>query len=181
MKSKSQSSLFSDSSALSGATFSQCGQYRYLLWRHFNGPRIGRMVNFCMLNPSTADEADNDPTVERCCVRAKEWGFDSMFVTNIFGLRSTDPAGLKKVADPVGPENDSFLWSSANAAAMVVCAWGNHGKLNGRSLQVLEMFKMHCVPELRAFSITKTGEPNHPLYLGYSVQPQPWNPFGKGE
>src|SRR5579862_6928056 len=125
---KPQSTLFIDSVVRSGATFSPCGKYRYLLWRHFTGDAIGRMLNMVLLNPSTATAEVNDPTVSRCCERAKSWGFDSLFVTNIFAWRSTNPSVLTDLQDPVGPENDDVLVSSAKSAAMVVCGWGNHGK-----------------------------------------------------
>lgn len=176
MKVQSQPSLFVDSVPRTGATFSPCGRYRYLLWRHFNEPRIGRMINFIMLNPSTAGEVDNDPTVQRCVNRAMGWEFDSLFVTNIFAYRSTDPSILKTLDDPVGAENDDFLLSSASAAAMVVCAWGQHGWINARSVRVVEMLLSHGIP-LRALHITKSGQPQHPLYLPYSLKPLPWDPM----
>jgi hypothetical protein len=57
-----------------------------------------------MLNPSTADALIYDPTVKKCCVFARRLGFTACDAVNMYAYRSTDPAALWKVADPVGPE-----------------------------------------------------------------------------
>ena len=150
-----------------GATFSACSQYRYRLWRHWSAEPA---VLFLMLNPSTADETVNDPTVERCQRRAKEMGAGGLQVANIFALRSTDPAALYTAADPVGPDNDAAILSAANECAQVICAWGVHGEHQGRGDAVLAMLGSagitpHCL------GTTKAGHPRHPLYVGYAVRP----------
>ncbi|OZA02269.1 MAG: hypothetical protein B7Y02_16985, partial [Rhodobacterales bacterium 17-64-5] len=86
--------------AASEAVYSECERYRYLLARVW-GP--GAKVMFVMLNPSTATEVQNDPTVERCERRARVLGFGAFCVTNIFAYRATDPKVMRAVADPVGP------------------------------------------------------------------------------
>lgn len=151
-----------------GARFSPCGRYRYTLWRLWgHGPR----VNFLMLNPSTADCIDNDPTVERCERRAKAWGYDGLLVTNLFAYRSTDPSKLRAVEDPVGGvENNQAILETALRSALVVCAWGNDGALFGRNREVLEILKpVH--ERLAALRLTNEGHPYHPLYVPYSVEP----------
>jgi hypothetical protein len=90
-----------------GAVFSQCGGYRYLLWR-MHHPR-GRLLGVGMLNPSTADEHRNDPTIARCHRLAREMGYPGLLIWNLFALRATDPAELRKSRDPIGPENDSAI------------------------------------------------------------------------
>ena len=120
--------------ALSGARFSPCGRYRYLLWRIWDENRPPAV--FVMPNPSTADEIKNDPTVERCERRARAMGFGGLRVANIFALRSTDPAALYQHADPVGPDNDAAIIESVAGAGIVVCAWGGHGNLNDRGAAV---------------------------------------------
>ena len=87
----------------SSAIFSPDEKYRYFLRRQLSD-KPGT-VNFIMLNPSTADENVNDPTVARCCNYTKQWGFGSIIVTNIFALRSTDPKGLRETDDPTGDLN----------------------------------------------------------------------------
>lgn len=92
---------------LSGAAFSPCGLYRIKLWRIWD--EIKPLVMFLMLNPSTADDIDNDPTVERCQRRAQMLGFGGLMVGNIFAYQSTDPAGLHDPEDPIGAGNDEAL------------------------------------------------------------------------
>jgi len=152
-----------------GATFSPCKQYRYRLWRVWDHDKP-RLL-FCMLNPSTADEAVNDPTVERCERRARAMGYGGLEVVNIFAYRATDPRVMKAQDDPVGPDNDTYLVMAAQQAGMIVCGWGTHGGHLNRGLLVARMlhqrgFKLHCL------TITKGGQPGHPLYIGYDVQPK---------
>ena len=106
------SSLFPESS---GATFSPCRRYRYTLWRQWDERPP---ATFIMLNPSTADETANDPTVERCQRRAQAMGYGGVRVANIFALRSTDPRALYTAEDPVGPENDHALLTLARQPAL---------------------------------------------------------------
>lgn len=160
--------------ALSGARFSPCGRYRYLLWRIWDEDRPPAV--FVMLNPSTADEIDNDPTVERCQRRAKALGFGGLRVVNIFGLRSTDPQALYSDKDPIGPENDETILEATIGAGIVICAWGTHGNFLGRGLQVLSLFRRVGVMPY-CLQLNADGTPTHPLYVGYEVLPQPmhWN------
>ena len=155
----------------STADFSKDRIYRYTLIRQWG--ETGRTVNFVMLNPSTADEYANDPTVERCQRRAAAWDFDRLIVTNLFALRATDPRALKTVGDPVGPQNDAFLVSCASDADLIICAWGNHGTQAGRSTFVGGMLRRLGKP-LHVLRLAKTGQPCHPLYLPYSAQPCTW-------
>lgn len=159
-------SLFS---YLSGARFSPCKNYRYTLWRAW-ADRPHAM--FLMLNPSTADEIDNDPTVERCQRRAAMMGYGGLHVANIFAYRSTDPAALYSVHDPVGPENDKAIMDAALNAGIVICAWGTHGKHMNRGEQVLALLRNAGVKPY-CLQINADGTPKHPLYVGYEVSPKP--------
>lgn len=132
-----------------------------------------RRVTFCMLNPSTADHRANDATVRRCLGYARSWGFDELVVVNLFAWRSTDKSVLPKVADPVGPENDSALVLLARPSVFVVCAWGNDGTLNGRDQHVMQLLR-NAGCDLRALHFTKEGNPSHPLYLDGALQPISW-------
>ncbi|WP_017715853.1 DUF1643 domain-containing protein [Kamptonema formosum] len=73
------------------------GQYRYLLGREWE-PSKGRVV-FVMLNPSIADEKQDDPTLRKCITLAQSWGYGSLEVVNLFGFRATKPAQLRYVKD----------------------------------------------------------------------------------
>lgn len=165
----------------SGAIFSPCRTWRYSLWRIWIDspswlPRRDTYKNFAlfiMLNPSTADEKRNDPSVSRCLRYTKDWGYDGVIVCNLFALRSTDPKELYRFDDPVGPDNDSKIRASANDLTLIVCAWGNHGKYMNRSNIVSNMlansgFELYCL------GLTKEGEPKHPLYLPKNLKPVLW-------
>ncbi len=93
--------------AASTAIYSDCERYRYALSRVWN--EGGRKVSFVMLNPSTATEVQNDPTVERCERRARALGFGAFRVCNIFAWRDTDPSKMKKAAEPIGAANDATI------------------------------------------------------------------------
>lgn len=145
------------------ALFSPCEQYRYSLsitWEP------GLTLNFLMLNPSTADEMKNDPTVERCQRRAAMLGFGSIIVTNLFAYRATDPRAMKSRHYPVGLENDTYIRSSAKQSALTVCAWGVNGTHDGRDKIVMKMLRDDGV-SLYHLGLTKTGIPKHPLYVNY--------------
>lgn len=156
----------------SEARFSVCGAYRYRLWRIWGEGEPARRLCMIMLNPSTADEFKNDPTVERCCRRARMWGYDRLDVVNIFALRSTDPKGLYLCDDPVGEDNDAAILEAARSADLAVAAWGNHGRLGDRGQHVMDLLKGAGIA-LHAFKLSQVGEPVHPLYQPYSALPQP--------
>src|SRR5437660_1243020 len=118
----------------SGAVFSACRRWRYLLWRRWDAARPA--ANFLMLNPSTADEFKLDPSCTRARVYAEQWGYGALVVTNLFGWRATDPDEMKAAREPVGRGNDAAILRAAGEAALVVCAWGNHGAHLGRAHEV---------------------------------------------
>jgi hypothetical protein len=153
-----------------GATFDPTRRYRYTLWRYWK-EQPERFVNFVMLNPSTADETALDPTVTRCMNFAHHWGYDGAYVTNIFALRSTDPKALYGHPDPVGTENDVNILMTAERCKLVIAAWGVHGRLNGRGMEVAELLQPW---DLQCFALTKEGFPRHPLYLRKDSTPVPF-------
>jgi hypothetical protein len=152
------------------AEISECGLYRYALYRRWDE---GETLNFLMLNPSTADAMQDDPTISRCIIRAKNLGFGALSVTNLFAYRSTDPKQLKRVSDPVGPLNDERILETARRAGMVLCAWGKDGMLLGRAFKVKQVLRREGIV-LHALKIGKDGAPWHPLYLPYELQPVPF-------
>ncbi|WP_425092810.1 DUF1643 domain-containing protein [Tropicimonas sp. S265A] len=158
--------------APSVAVYSRCENYRYTLTRTWDP--AGRKVLFVMLNPSTATEVQNDPTVERCERRARALGFGAFRVCNIFAWRATDPRDMRKAADPVGPENDAAILEGCTWADTIVCAWGTHGEHRGRGPQVEALMRATGRP-LTHLGLSKHGHPKHPLYIAYTQQPEPWN------
>lgn len=153
------------------AHYSACRHYRYDLVRRFAAG--AGVANFIMLNPSTATEAFNDPTVARCETRTLAMGFGAMVVTNIFAYRATDPKVMRACPDPVGKENDERILRHARAADLVICAWGGHGAFMNRGAAVKAMLAQRGI-RLHALRLTAAGEPSHPLYLPHALTPVVW-------
>jgi hypothetical protein len=151
-----------------GAKFSDDQEYRYRLWRTWNHTKP--TITFVMLNPSTAGETADDPTIRRCINFAQEWGYGTLEVVNLFGLRATDPSKLQEHNAPIGPKNDEFLRQACQDAEMVVVAWGADGSLYGREREVTEMLSM----DLYALDTTKDNHPVHPLYQPADTEPLKW-------
>lgn len=162
-----QNNLFKDDLA-ELAKFSPCRKYRYTLWRRWNDGN--NYVQFVGLNPSTADETKDDPTIRQCVHFAKMWGYDSMCMTNLFAFRATDPRIMKKSAFPVGDENDKWLQETAKDARIIIACWGIHGGFMFRDVIVKQMFGY------RLFCLAKTAKnfPRHPLYLPKITTPIPF-------
>jgi len=152
----------------SGALFSECRRWRYLLWRRWDAARP--VANFLMLNPSTADEWKLDPSCTRARLYAERWGYGALIVTNIFGWRATDPEEMKAVRDPVGRGNDRAILRAARESEIVVCAWGNHGAHLGRSDAVRKLLAKARI-DARVLRMNAGGEPAHPLYLPARLKP----------
>lgn len=167
MTDNSTPDIFTDNR--SGANLSDDGQYRYRLWRTWDASKP--TLAFIMLNPSTADASDDDPTVRRCLGYAKDWGYGTLVVGNLFALRSTDPSNLKDHPDPVGPGNDDHLHRICEDADRVVVAWGTKGALHDRERAVAGLLDA----DLYALDTTKDGHPNHPLYQPKDAEPTLWN------
>lgn len=157
--------------AQSTAVYSDCEKYRYSLTRVWEPE--GRKAAFIMLNPSTATEVQNDPTVERCERRARALGFGAFNVTNIFAWRDTDPRKMRKAADPVGPANDQAIREACDWADQIVAAWGTHGAHLNRGASVETLLRATGLPVYH-LGLSKAGHPKHPLYIAYAQQPQPW-------
>ena len=159
-------------SSPSGAVFSRCRRWRYLLWRRWDEAKPA--ANFLMLNPSTADEFQLDPSCTRARVYAERWGYGALIVTNIFAWRATDPDDMKAARDPIGRGNDAAILRAAREAGIVVCAWGNHGEHGGRGQEVLEALRLSRVRLHFLKMNRKGGHPAHPLYLPGSLEPVSW-------
>lgn len=138
------------SAALTAATFvkhmttretilSPCRTYRYTLWRNISSLDGEGYAMFIGLNPSTADEVLDDPTIRRCMAFAQAWGYGALCMTNLFAFRATKPADMLAAADPIGPENDKHLIDLARDAGVVVAAWGTNGTHLGRDQAVHAM------------------------------------------
>lgn len=142
--------------------------YRYSLTRTWDAAKP--RCCFVMLNPSTADASEDDPTIRRCIGFAKAWGYGSLEVVNLFAFRATDPTQLSKtVLNQVGIENDSYIAKAVENASVVVCAWGCFKPATERARQVLAM-----IPKPHYLKLNKDGVPCHPLYLPGHLSPTPY-------
>jgi hypothetical protein len=152
--------------------------HRYTLHRSWLGN--GGVVNFIMLNPSTATEEFDDPTIRRCVGFSKRWGFSGLVVTNLFAYRATQPKDLKQLLAQnggfrmaVGEDNASHLDREARMAHLVVCAWGDNVDsmpkwIGNRDLDIISSLRyrdLHCI------RLTKKGNPAHPVREPYTENP----------
>lgn len=151
------------------AILSPCRTYRYTLTRQWSGG--AGTINFIGLNPSTADETQDDPTIRRCTGFAKSWGFARFVMLNLFAFRATDPKEMMRAADPVGPDNNAHIARHV-AINDTVAAWGNGGWYRGRGPFIHDIY-----PQLMMLRLTGSGHPAHPLYLPKTLRPQAWS-FG---
>lgn len=151
-----------------GADLSEDRVYRYRLWRTWDAAKP--TVAWLMLNPSTADESEDDPTIRRCIGFARDWGYGGLVVGNLFALRATDPGDLREHSDPVGPENDAHLQAICADADRVVAAWGAQGSLYDRASEVHQLLDV----DLYALDTTRNGQPVHPLYQPADREPRPF-------
>lgn len=155
------------------ATFSPCRKYRYTLWRRWaDGPYL--MV--IGLNPSTADEMRDDPTIRRCIGFAKYWGYHGLCMTNLFGYRATDPADMKACPEPIGEGNNQAIRECAKDAGFVLAAWGAHGSHLYRNESIVDLVQR----EIHCLGLTKEGHPRHPLYVRADQQPVIYRSRGLG-
>lgn len=164
-----------------GALFDATGRYRYRLWRTWDSalPRVA----FVMLNPSTADHREDDPTIRRCIGFARQWGYGSLGVVNLFAYRTPSPVALARAVDPVGPDNDRHLRAVCGRARDVVVAWGVHGRLHGRDRAVVALLARRGRRDrgdrgqrapLLCLGTTRGGHPRHPLYLARDTRLRPF-------
>lgn len=144
-----------------GALFSPCRQYRYLLWRRWDS---APPLVFICLNPSTADEQNNDPTNRRTIGFAKDLGYGGMVMANLYAYRATQPRDLFAAKDPVGPDNDRLLAQLGAKGLTLIGGWGNHGHRPERLAQIAHL-------PLKALKLNATGAPAHPLYLKRGLTP----------
>lgn len=139
------------------------GDYRYSLSRVWE-PELPH-VTWVLLNPSTADADQLDPTMRRCVSFAKREGFGGMEVVNLYAFRTKSPRAMLAAPDPVGADNDSVL---ARVRGVVVAGWGVHAK------QARVAAAVRLLPPLLALGTTRKGHPRHPLYVRGDAPLVPW-------
>lgn len=153
---------------ISTATFSYCKQFRYTLHRIWGE---GPILMVVMLNPSTADEEKNDPTITRLIERSKMEGFAGIVVCNLFAYRATKPVEIEyrwaRMQEVVGRANDQAIRETMHECNAALVAWGAHKLCAKRDQSVLNLLyeRFGFVYMLEA---TKAGFPKHPLHVSYA-------------
>ncbi len=149
------------------AVLSPDKQYRYVLERWWGS---GDPVVFIMLNPSTADHREDDPTIRRCINYADGWGRTGLIVVNLFALRATQPKVLTEVNryEAIGPDNDDHIEKALARTDLVICAWGRDGALYGRAAEVCKRFSDQ---RWKCLAMNKDRSPAHPLYQKGGLTP----------
>jgi len=153
-----------------GAEFSIDRKYRYRLWRRW-GPAMPAC--FCMLNPSTGDETELDPTLRRCIGFARSWGCGGIEVVNLFAFVSSDPKALLTHPDPVGDGNNPAIIDAIKRSGLVVFGWGAFPERSDRVLEVAELIDSIGIQPM-CLGTTASGAPRHPLYLRKTAELFPW-------
>jgi hypothetical protein len=147
-----------------GADFSPCKNYRYRLWRIWDKNKS--LIMFIGLNPSTANETENDATIRRVIGFARSWGYGGVYMMNCWPYVATKPEDLKH--NPMSDEwNNNLITTTAFMCQDVVFAWGNFKivKDMGRDRELIEMF-----PRAKTLGLNKNGSPKHPLYIAGNTQ-----------
>lgn len=123
-----------------------------------------------MLNPSTADGNQDDPTIRRCIRFAWDWGYSTLIVRNLFPIRATDPKQLLLLPNPKGGRSGNLALAAARSADEIVVAWGASVPFD----RVREAKKLLGSHGLKCLGTTKLGQPRHPLYMPAACEPGPF-------
>lgn len=162
------------------AVISSCGRYRYRLTRSWDASK-NKLV-FVMLNPSTADAEQDDPTIRKCIGFAKRLGYGGIEVVNLFAYRATDPKELRRQQradiDIVGPENDRFIAEAADTHGnTIVFAWGGFAQdFMWRMLDVRKIVRLRMTPPYCLGYTQALRQPRHPLMLPYATELEAYRP-----
>lgn len=145
------------------ALIDETGMYRYTLYREWDS-RLGR-VAFIMLNPSTADGHQDDPTIKRVIGFARSWGYGSTVAVNLFAYRATKPEELKWVRrkTAIGNYNLEHVCTELDKANLIVAAWGENVKIHNRHLDEEVVLICNSYP-VKCLGVTREGHPYHPLF-----------------
>jgi hypothetical protein len=133
---------------------------------------VGPVYALCGINPSTADADTDDATIRKDIGFITRWGGSRLIKFNVFGYRATDVRELAKVADPFGPDLDSYTDQIISEADVLIPCWGNRSKipqkLRPALIRMKEKLRDSGKPVM-VFGFTKSGDPKHPLMLGYDT------------
>ena len=170
------------------AGISPCGKYRHWLTREWGGRgEAARWAVFTGLNPSTADDKVDDPTLKKMFGYAQRFSCNALLLINIADYRATNPQDMAaqgfaaKSLDMTGAVRAALavVATSFRMRPMgpVIACWGHPPKavqpLAGEMFDILKGAAL--LPRLQSFGVTAHGWPSHPLYLskGAALLPYP--------
>jgi len=153
-----------------GAEFSECGKYRYKLWRIWDNELP---IAMCIgLNPSTANSQKNDPTIIILKKMLTKLGYGGFYMTNLFAFISSKPEDLLTCDDPLG-DNDNKLKEVKLLCDDIIACWGSFKQATNR---IKHLYNNNDFPNTKCFAISKDGNPIHPLAMQKRNGRDPDNP-----
>lgn len=172
--------MLADSTGMNGAQFSPCRTWRYALWRRWDWQGHANNVMFVGLNPSTADEQKDDPTIRRCKAFAKAWGYGGIYMMNLYAFRATKPTDMIVAADSLGPGNLEAFGYYRSRVGLIVAAWGALDKRYRSRVKWQETIDqvLYAISQpVYCLGRTADGSPRHPLYVRGDVERELfWSP-----
>ena len=154
---------------------SEARKYRDWLMREWDAREP--VLTICGVNPSKADHVTDDPTVAKLIRWVKVLGYGSFVLVNLFGLVSPEPRDLERAVDPVGADNDHYLWHAAESSKQdggrFVTAWGRNGLYKHRGRVVMAELAKRGVSTW-CFAINGDGTPKHPARAAYTSKLLPY-------
>jgi hypothetical protein len=154
-----------------GTKFSPCKKYRLQLWRLWDDQLP--IIMFLMLNPSSADAHNDDPTIRRCVNFTKNWGYGGFYIGNLYPLISSKPKLLLESLSVSHSENKLNLDEMAEKCDKIICSWGNFEIV--KKLGIPNDFLVDYKNKLYYISKSKNETPKHPLYLKSSLKLKKYN------
>jgi|TARA_B100000809_G_scaffold244722_1_gene270905 hypothetical protein len=140
------------------ALLSKDKKYRYSLKRIWDNDKP--KVLFIMLNPSLADNYQDDPTIRRLIKFAKLYGYGGFYVGNLFSYITPYPSELLDKDLMFSKKNIHEIKKMTGLIKDVVYGWGN-------SFEEPEWLKQ-IISNPKCFGKNKNKTPKHPLYLSYN-------------
>ena len=157
------------------------GPYRYLLWRLWDRGRDP--VVFLMLNPSTADDVDDDPTIRKCRGFARRWGAGGIIVANLFAFSTKSPDVLRREAASRGIDGIDFVVGPRNLEywrylldvprVALVAAWGRNAA-GALAPPEDQLALLRACDDVVSLGRCQNGQPCHPLRLPYATKREEW-------
>ncbi len=145
----------------SGAIFSDCRKYRFILWRVWD--KTKDYIMFIGLNPSSANEYKDDPTIKRVQKMAYNWGYGGVYMLNLYPYITPHPKNLilnNKYFDA----NEKWINIVNEKCKDIVFAWGSFKEAKNKSDRIISRYKG------LALKINNDGSPRHPLYVNTNVE-----------